>query len=616
VQRISKGSRLAPRHLCMALAIAWVALSCQMAAAQEGATRTILIIQFGSEDGLNNVDKRRAINEALQSQSTGPLAIFTEQLRSDRLPEEEASQGLANDIRSKFQGRAIDLVITDHVVSFEFATRFRSVLFPDAPLVFSGYSAPDEGSRRSGAGITGVISGDTYRQTAELALGLHPAARQILVIAEAPDESLTQGQHTQIRALLRGLPQGIEVAFLRAPTLTRLMAALKHVRRDSLILYVDYLREDPDQLLDGPFADRLIAQQSPVPVYGISARHIGSGVVGGVISLPGPIGTRLGEMARQILAGTRAQDIPIEKSPRAAVLDWRALQRWSIDLTGLPANADIRFRPPTVWDSYRGYIIAAGSLVLVQALLILGLLAQRARRRSAEAILKAREADLRKSYDETRQLAGRLVTAQEAERTRISRELHDDVGQRMASLAIGLSAVKRRLREADAPEQVELSRLQAQLVSVTEEIRQVSHDLHPGELEHVGLAAALEERCAAVTSESGVTVRVDIAEGWPRDLPQEMALCLYRVAQEALRNITRHAHARKALVSLVREPEKIIMRISDDGCGFDPPDTTPRGLGLVSMRERVRMLGGSLQLDTLPGGGTVVSAILPLGGSS
>jgi signal transduction histidine kinase/ABC-type uncharacterized transport system substrate-binding protein len=613
---MSQVSRRSPRHLFVALAIAWTGCFCQAAAAQERPTRTVLTIQFGSEDGSNNVSKRRATHEALQSHSAGPVAMFTEQLRSDRLPEAEASLGLVNDIRSKFDGRAIDLVIADHAISFEFAMRFRSRLFPDAPLVYSGYSMPDESSRVAGAGITGVIGGDTYRQTAELALRLHPGTKRILVVAEAPDADLTRRQQTQIRQLLRGLPQGIEVAFLGAPTVTLLIAALKQVPGDSLVLYVDYLRDDPDHMLKGAFADQLIAQQSPVPVYGVSARHIGSGVVGGVIALPGEIGTRLGEMAGQVLAGTRAQDIPIEQSPRATTLDWRALQRWNIDVTRLPANADIRFRQPTAWDLYRGYIVAAGSLVVVQALLILGLLAQRARRRTAEAIIRSREADLRKSFDETRQLAGRLVTAQEAERTRISRELHDDVGQRMASLAIGLSAVKRRLAEADAPEQVELSRLQAQLISVTEEIRQVSHDLHPGELEHVGLAAALEERCAAVSSESGVAVRVDIAEAWPRDLPQQIALCLYRVAQEALRNITKHAQAREACVSLVREPERLIMRISDDGCGFDAVDTTPRGLGLVSMRERVRMLGGSLQLDTLPGGGTVVSAILPLGRSS
>ena len=126
----------------------------------------------------------------------------------------------------------------------------------------------------------------------------------------------------------------------------------------------------------------------------------------------------------------------------------------------------------------------------------------------------------------------------------------------------------------------------------------------------------LEERCAAVSSESGVAVRLDMAEGWPRELPQEIALCLYRVAQEALRNIGKHAHARSARVSLVREPEQLSMQISDDGRGFDPSETTPRGLGLVSMRERVRMLGGSLRLDTLPGGGTVVTATLPLGRSS
>ncbi len=142
-------------------------------------------------------------------------------------------------------------------------------------------------------------------------------------------------------------------------------------------------------------------------------------------------------------------------------------------------------------------------------------------------------------------MAGRLIYAQEEERTRIARELHDDVGQRVASLSIGLSSLKRRVPNPDDTARSELSGLQQQVVGLAKDLRDLSHELHPGALEHVGLLEALRGRCDEINGDFGTRVDVEVADGWSK-VTDDIELCLYRVAQEALRNITKHAHARTA----------------------------------------------------------------------
>src|SRR4029078_5590416 len=123
----------------------------------------------------------------------------------------------------------------------------------------------------------------------------------------------------------------------------------------------------------------------------------------------------------------------------------------------------------------------------------------------------------------------------EEERTRIARELHDDVNQKLAALAIALSSLKRRLRPEESEAQAEVARLQQQTIALSDEIRHLSHELHPGVLQHVGLVAALRGSCVEFSSVHGIAVTFHAGDGLDR-IPAEVALCLYRVAQEALHN--------------------------------------------------------------------------------
>jgi len=243
----------------------------------------------------------------------------------------------------------------------------------------------------------------------------------------------------------------------------------------------------------------------------------------------------------------------------------------------------------------------------------LGLVIERKR---ADEMLRETEAVLRASYDRNQDLAGRLITAQEAERARIAGDLHDDINQQLASLSIALSNVRRRLHDGgDATVQDELTRVQQRTIDLADVIRNLSHQLHPGVLQHAGLIAALKGHCAEVGRQHAIELTVSAVDGVD-GIPQDVALCLYRVAQEALRNITAHAGARKAQVTLKSAEEGLELLIVDDGQGFDLAETRRLGgLGLISLEERVRLVGGNLTINTAPQRGTEVRVQVPLRGN-
>jgi signal transduction histidine kinase len=221
----------------------------------------------------------------------------------------------------------------------------------------------------------------------------------------------------------------------------------------------------------------------------------------------------------------------------------------------------------------------------------------------------------RESETQIRDLAGRLMTAQEEERRRIARDLHDDVNQELAALSISLSRLGERL-PSDAPADLgaELSQLEARTVALSESIRHLSHELHPGVLQHVGLVAALRGYCRGFEREHGLRVMFR-AEGDLGSVPPDVALCLYRVVQEGLGNVAKHAGASEVRVTVMGRGRDILLTVADDGSGFDPLEArSRRGLGLLSLDERVRLVGGRLTVDAKPLCGTELQIVAPLTG--
>jgi signal transduction histidine kinase len=233
-------------------------------------------------------------------------------------------------------------------------------------------------------------------------------------------------------------------------------------------------------------------------------------------------------------------------------------------------------------------------------------------RQRAEEALRASEESLRQSQRELRVLAGRLLRAQEAERRRIARELHDDLSQSLALLAVELELLGLKPPGSAGQLAERVQGLVARAREVSSDVHRLSHRLHPSKLEQLGLVAALAGLCKELEHAHGLRIGFT-AHAVPPVIPEETALCLYRIAQEALRNVVKHSAARGAGVGLTAGAGALCLSVADTGAGFDPAAAARRGgLGLVSMRERLRLVGGTLDLQSRPGHGTRLDVRVPL----
>lgn len=460
------------------------------------------------------------------------------------------------------------------------------------------------------------------------------------------------------------------------------------------------------------------------PLFGVFDSDLGAGIVGGPLIPVKVLSEKAAEVAVRILGGETPADIRTPPTgPTGPLFDWRELRHWGIPEDRLPAGSELRFREPSLWERYRWRIVAVASLILVQALLIIGLVVNQARRRRAERRLSenedrlalaaddvgiwvwdsatdqvmgnarwqemfgltpARTFDLetvmgrihpadreevraavqrslaehgaylgefrvelpdgtrrwlsargrpesgaaasrgrllgatiditeRKAAEEaTRDLSRRLIQTQEQERARVARELHDDMTQRLARLAIDAAKVAQIPTDHRVREVVE--GLRQGLVRLSDDVHALSHRLHPAVLEDLGLVDALRVECDQCAKGSSARVALSVGS-LPSAINPDQALCLFRVAQEALRNAMRHADAREVKVSLSAPAEGLQLVVKDDGVGFDPKALAQSPtLGLASMRERISLLGGELDLESEPQVGTLVLAWVPLVG--
>jgi signal transduction histidine kinase len=227
----------------------------------------------------------------------------------------------------------------------------------------------------------------------------------------------------------------------------------------------------------------------------------------------------------------------------------------------------------------------------------------RARQRSETA--------LRDSHGRIRDLAGQLLRATEEERRRIARDIHDDLSQKIAALGLGIGVLERHLREVDPSVRRRIAQLHERIAALGDHTRRLCHDLHPAALQYAGLGAGLREHCAEFQADTGIEVDLDVGPSLD-GLPPETALCLYRVAQEALANVARHSGAARVEVVAAIEGKETILVVRDSGAGFKPvAGRGDKGLGLLSMSERVRLIGGRVEIHSAPGQGTEVRVIVP-----
>ena len=524
-----------------------------------------------------------------------PIVLLEATLDAGRPVTKEEEAAFLEYLRARFAGQPPDLVVTIGPPAARFYLAHRDQLFPSIPLVMAALDerlARGAALRANDAAVVGKV--DLPRlfenifqllpDTTTIAVVTGASRLEQFWLAELQKEAVPfQGRASfqwlsdlsfdQIRERVASLPPNSAVLY---SLLIVDAAGVPHERQDALTA---------------------LHASATAPIFGLYEGELGKGVVGGPYSSQRRRGEQIAEAAHRILRGTAPAEPRIRVTGfEPPVYDWRELRRWNIDAARLPAGSEIRFKPPSMWEEHRGAIVATLTVIVLQAVLIAALLWQRVRRRRAER--------------EARSLGGRLITAHEDERRRLARELHDDVTQRLAALAI--QAAKLEGSSAGTEGRESVHSIRDGLVELSEDVHALSYRLHPTVIEDLGLVEALRAECDRVARSEPIRVALDTG-AVPAKLPADAAVGLFRVAQEALRNVARHAKASDVRVALHGGNGRLVLAVRDNGTGFeDSRKESGASLGIASMRERMRLLDGAVEVDSAPGRGTTITAWVPL----
>ena len=457
---------------------------------------------------------------------------------------------------------------------------------------------------------TGLWQGPNKKDTLALALRLHPATKKVFVI----DGKLNNDGaiEREVRAQTKEFQDRVEFTYLRDLTMDELTARVKVIPDESIILYTRQTKAGPATSLPARDALSQISQVSHVPIYGSTDQQIGYGLVGGFVFDTESLAIQTAKIALRVANGARPEDIPPETAASAPIFDWRQLRRWNISEDQLPPAAIVRFKQLSFWELYRWRIIAAGALLVLETLLIAVLMVQRSKRARAEKARRISEGNLQK-------LSGRLIQLQDEEQRRIAAELHDGLGQSLSIICNRATLGKEDISNRESVLE-QLEEIKATAASAIDEVREIAHNLRPFELDRLGLVAAVDSMLEKVSEATSLRLLSDLdhIDGL---LSRSAETSVYRIIQEGLNNVIKHAQATEARVGLKQEGSEIVLCVKDNGKGIAPKANSGNGnngggFGLQGIAERARMLGAAYSLESDHISGTTLTVRVTLNGDS
>jgi signal transduction histidine kinase/ABC-type uncharacterized transport system substrate-binding protein len=572
------------------------------AASGEETKRVLILYSFDKdEDFFYQFD--RTLRSRLESDSSGRVEFYTEYLDLVRFPGVRHEEILDRLLKLKLSEQKPDLIIPVSYPALNFLLEKGRDLFPETPIVFScvgdsfGENLKSAIARTGRHNVSGILLGNQQGDTLKLAFELQPDTQR--VVAVTGTTPLEQFWLNQLERELTLSRPGIAFTRLSNLPMSEILKKVAVLPPHTVIFYPYFFLDSTGRFFSPEEALDLISGAADVPVYGSFRSYIGHGLVGGQMLDYEDVARKTAEDASRALRGIPTPDPRFTvDSTRSITVDWRQLQRWNIDESRLPPGTVVLFKETSLFDRYRWYILGVVTLCLCEAVLIFALLIQGARRKRAEEALAT--------------LPGRLLEAQEQERIRIARELHDDVNQQLAVLAIGLEQLTKDLPGSMTQLRARTNELQQRAVAISSDVQALSHQLHSSKLEYLSLVTAMEGFCREFSAQHQVEIRFSHTEV-PNPLPREISLCLFRIMQEALSNAVKYSGVKCFDMELLGKPEGVQLKVSDRGRGFDVDKVlSGRGIGLISMRERVRLVSGSISITSKPDRGTTVEVEIPL----
>jgi signal transduction histidine kinase len=390
-----------------------------------------------------------------------------------------------------------------------------------------------------------------------------------------------------------------DLAYLTGMEMSKLQEQLGNLPEHSIVLYTSLFEDaEGNKFVNATQALPMVAAAANAPVFGMSDTYMGHGIIGGDVLGFENQGKVTARIVSELLDGREPGDLLIETLPSVYMFDWKVMQRWHVRDSSLPSGSVVLFREPGLWGRTKW----AWAMAFLIILALSGL----------AAYLQHSRKQLQFAKEGQRRLSGMLINAEEQERSRLASELHDDFSQRLAVVALGLENVEEAVPVAFQEAHQQLRELVNSTSEIGADLHTLSHRLHSSTLESLGLVPAVTALCKEFKTKQGVNIEF-VAEGVPRLVHPDAALCVFRIVQEGLRNLQKHSGAGKALVDLRRTGNRLDVTVRDEGRGFALKELRQKeGLGIRSMTERARLLGGKFEIHSEPGKGTIIKASVPL----
>ena len=534
----------------------------------------------------------KGLREGLATDPTFAIEFVVEHL--DRYSPASGNDPALNEMfAQKYKGRTPDLVVALGSPAIDFANRIRTRIWPRTPIVFAD-AANILGKTPALKNVTGVVEALEVDRTINNALQLFPQTRRIVAINGA--SVLERTLQAEFTRTIQMLGRDLVIESLSGQSFEQVAERLSALGDDGVAYFLSFHSDNSGRSFVPAEVLQALAPVSRRPIFGNGAGFLGAGILGGWLIDYGQLGREVSAQALRVLSGEPVSAIPIELSSSIRpMFDWRQMQRWGVTDDRLPAGSIVQFERLSLWKQHRNLILAALTAMLLQATLIATLLWERGRRLSAEARALT--------------LSGQVIQATETERSRIARELHDDISQRLALLSIELDQFSASAKAKAGGVTPDAKAFSSKTKAIADDIHQLAKELHPTTLKMLGLSTAVRTFCAALEARHEISISLNDNSNLG-ELPETTAINLYRVVQEALQNVVKHSGAREASVTFARDDRSMSVRIEDRGVGFDPGHAR-HGIGLDGMRERLRLLGGTLKIDSKPGMGTRIEARIP-----
>jgi signal transduction histidine kinase/ABC-type uncharacterized transport system substrate-binding protein len=582
------------RHLGLALAaLAAISWSQLIAAAPTKEIRRILILNEVGISYPGIVSINEAIEESLQG-SKYRIEIYREYMETTLFSDEADQKRFRDFYIRKYRDSRPDLIITVGSSPLMLVAEEHRKHFTGIPVVFCDANGLEDDFKQE-PGFTGVTMGIEARTTLKAALKLLPRTQRVFVVGGAGHYDRVQVK--KVKEQLEDYPSRLDITYLTELATPELLKRLSSLPEGSIILFATLSRDSAGTHYTSRETGPLIPSAANAPVFSLFDVYFGYGQVGGNLTNIRAQGTLAGRAALEILDGVSPNDIPVAHAPNSFVFDWRALKHWGIRESDLPPGSVVLFREISVWERTKRIWIT-GLLVI----LALSLFA---------TYLQYSRSELKKSRDTQVQLSGHLIKAQEKERCRLASELHDDFSQRLAVLALGLQNTAET--PPDSPDTLKqtLDGFSQSVCELGADLHILSHRLHSSTLETLGLITGLKALCGEFGAKQGIEVDFT-SEDIPRSVRPDVALCLFRLAQEGLQNLKKHSGAKRAELSVRHMGDRLFLSLCDQGRGFDANKLEKPGLGILSMQGRARLLGGEFEIHSKPGEGTRIEAWVPL----